>query len=246
VHLVEQKRKLELPMAGAANDDLKVLGVWTSPFVIRVRIVLNLKGLAYEYVEEDLGNKSALLVGSNPVHKSVPVLLHAGRAINESQIILQYIDEVWAGTGPAVLPSDPYERAAARFWAAYIDDKVRSAWLGMLFRCKNEEERAEAVARAGEALDTLEGAFRDCSKGGKKPFFGGDGIGFVDVVLGGYLGWFGAVGKIIGRRLIDPARTPLLAAWEDRFRAADVAKGVVPDDVDKVLAFLQTLLAISK
>ena len=43
-------------MAGA--DDLKVLGMWTSPFVIRVRIVLNLKGLAYEYVEEDLGNKS--------------------------------------------------------------------------------------------------------------------------------------------------------------------------------------------
>ena len=68
----------------------------------------------------------------------------------------------------------------------------------------------------------------------------------MDVVLGGYLGWFGAVGKIIGRRLIDPARTPLLAAWEDRFRAADVAKGVVPDDVDNVLAFLQTLLAISE
>ncbi|PWZ23454.1 hypothetical protein Zm00014a_014791 [Zea mays] len=43
-------------MAGA--DDLKVLGMWTSPFVIRVCIVLNLKGLAYEYVEEDLGNKS--------------------------------------------------------------------------------------------------------------------------------------------------------------------------------------------
>jgi glutathione S-transferase len=103
-------------MAGA--DDLKVLGLWTSPFVIRVRIVLNLKGLAYEYVEEDLGNKSALLLSSNPVHKTVPVLLHAGRPVNESQIILQYIDKVWAGTGPAVLPRDPYERAGARFWAA--------------------------------------------------------------------------------------------------------------------------------
>jgi glutathione S-transferase len=183
-------------------------------------------------------------VGSNPVQKKVPVLLHGGRAINESQIILQYIDEVWAGTGtgrPALLPSDPYERATARFWAAYIDDKVRSAWVVMVFRYNYEDERAEAVARAGEALDTLEGAFRDCSKG--KPFFGGDGIGFVDLVLGGYLGWFGAFGKIIGRRLIDPAKTPLLAAWEDRFRAADVAKGVVPDDVDKVLGYLQVLLA---
>jgi len=230
-------------MAGAgaaASDDLKVLGVWPSPFVIPVRIALNMKGLSYEYVEEDLYNKSLLLVGSNPVHKKVPVLLHGGRAINESQIILQYIDELWAGT-PALLPSDPYERATARFWAAYIDDKVRSAWVVMVFRYKNKDEWAEGVARAGEALDTLEGAFKDCSKG--KPFFGGDGIGFVDLVLGGYLGWFGAVGKIIGRRLIDPAKTPLLAAWEDRFRAADVAKGVVPDDVDKVLAYQQVLLA---
>jgi len=230
-------------MAGAgaaASDDLKVLGVWPSPFVIPVRIALNMKGLSYEYVEEDLYNKSLLLVGSNPVHKKVPVLLHGGRAINESLIILQYIDELWAGT-PALLPSDPYERATARFWAAYIDDKVRSAWVVMVFRYKNKDEWAEGVARAGEALDTLEGAFRDCSKG--KPFFGGDGIGFVDLVLGGYLGWFGAFGKIIGRRLIDPAKTPLLAAWEDRFRAADVAKGVVPDDVDKVLAYQQVLLA---
>lgn len=225
----------------AGDGELKLLGLWTSPFVIRVRVVLNLKGLPYEYVEENLGSKSALLLGSNPVHKSVPVLLHGGRPVNESQIIVQYIDEVWAGTGPSVLPSDPYERAVARFWAAYVDDKVSSAWLGMLFKSKTEEERAEDVARALAALETLEGAFQECSKG--KAFFGGDGIGFVDVVLGGYLGWFKALDKLIGRRLIDPARTPLLAAWEEQFRAADAAKGVVPDDADKLLEFRRTLLA---
>ncbi|GJN19973.1 hypothetical protein PR202_gb07293 [Eleusine coracana subsp. coracana] len=228
----------------AGEGDLKVLGVWTSPFVIRVRVALNLKGLPYEYVEEDLGNKSALLLSSNPVHKAVPVFIHGDRAVNESQIIVQYIDEVWpagAGGRPAVLPSDPYERAMARFWAAFVDDKVGSAWTGMLFKCRNEEERAEAVARAQDALETLEGAFKECSNQGNKPFFGGDGIGLVDVVLGGYLGWFGVVNRIIGRRLIDPARTPLLAAWEDRFRAADAVKGVVPEDVDRMLVFLEKL-----
>ncbi|GJM91301.1 hypothetical protein PR202_ga07663 [Eleusine coracana subsp. coracana] len=61
------------------------------------------------------------------------------------------------------------------------------------------------------------------------------------LMLGGYLGWFGVVDRIIGRRLIDPARTPLLAAWEDRFRAADAVKGVVPEDVDRMLVFLEKL-----
>jgi glutathione S-transferase len=231
----------------AGGGVLKLLGVWTSPFVIRVRVVLNLKGLPYEYDEEDLGNKSALLLGSNPVHKSVPVLLHGGRPVNESQIIVQYIDEVWPAAARgrlAVLPSDPYERAAARFWAAFVDDKVGSAWQGMLFRCRNEEERAEAVARAEAALETLESAFGECSSKGSKPFFGGDGIGLVDVVLGGYLGWFSVVDRIIGRRLMDPGRTPMLAAWEGRFRAADAAKGVVPEDVDKMLVFLEKLRSL--
>ncbi|KAG8092364.1 hypothetical protein GUJ93_ZPchr0012g21206 [Zizania palustris] len=225
----------------AGSGELKLLGAWTSPFVIRVRVVLNLKSLPYEYVEENLASKSALLLGSNPVRKSVPVLLHGGRPVNESQVIVQYIDEVWSGADrPSVLPSDSYERAVARFWAAYVDDKVGPAWLAILFLSKTEEERAEGVERAVAALETLEGAFADCTKG--KPFFGVDGIGFVDVVLGGYLGWFTAIDKLIGRRLIDPARTPLLAAWEQRFRTAEAAKGVVPNDADKLLAFRETLL----
>ncbi|KAM0837432.1 hypothetical protein ACQ4PT_061656 [Festuca glaucescens] len=229
----------------AGGDELKVLGVWTSPYVIRVRVALNLKSLPYEYVEENLGSKSALLLGSNPVHKTVPVLLHGGRPVNESQVILQYIDEVWSGAGvPSVLPADPYERAVARFWAAYVDDKVGSAWQGMLFTCTTEEERAAAVARAVAALQTLEGALAERGDKGEG-FFGGDGIGLVDVVLGGYLGWFRAVDRMMGRRLIDPARTPLLARWEDRFRAAEAAQSVVPDDADKMLEFLPTLLALS-
>lgn len=75
-------------------------------------------------MQEVAGNKSELLLKSNPVYKKIPVLLHHGRPIAESMIILQYIDEVWASNGPAILPADPYARAVERFWAQYVDDKV--------------------------------------------------------------------------------------------------------------------------
>ena len=94
--------------------DLKLLGLPLSPFVISVRMALNMKGVSrYEYVDEDPSNKSELLLKSNPVHKKVPVLIHNGKPICESLVILQYVDELFAGR--SILPTDPYERATARF-----------------------------------------------------------------------------------------------------------------------------------
>nr|CAB3488363.1 unnamed protein product [Digitaria exilis] len=74
-------------MAGK-HDEITLLGLWASPFVIRARIVLNLKGLAYRYTDEDLFSKSELLLRSNPVHNKVPVLIHDGKPICESNIIV--------------------------------------------------------------------------------------------------------------------------------------------------------------
>lgn len=102
---------------------VKLLGFWASPYANRVQIALNLKSISYEYIEQNLRSKSQLLLESNPVHKKVPVLIHGDNPVSESLVILEYIDEVWT-QGPSILPSDPHDRAVARFWAAYITDKV--------------------------------------------------------------------------------------------------------------------------
>ncbi|VAI37628.1 unnamed protein product [Triticum turgidum subsp. durum] len=105
----------------AGEKGLVLLDFWVSPFGQRVRIALAEKGLPYEYVEEDLmAGKSDRLLRSNPVHKKIPVLLHDGRPVNESLIILQYLEDAFPDA-PALLPSDPYARAQARFWADYVD-----------------------------------------------------------------------------------------------------------------------------
>jgi glutathione S-transferase len=79
-------------MAGG-GEELKLLGTWASPFVIRVKLALSFKGLSYENLEEEdlYYNNSELLLKSNPVHKQVPVLIHNGKSICESQLIVQYM-----------------------------------------------------------------------------------------------------------------------------------------------------------
>jgi glutathione S-transferase len=103
-------------------DELVLLDTWPSMFGMRVRIALAEKGIKYEYKEQDLKNKSELLLKMNPINKKIPVLIHNGKPICESLIIVQYIDEVWNDRSP-LLPSDPYQRAQARFWADFFDQK---------------------------------------------------------------------------------------------------------------------------
>ncbi|CAN6294512.1 unnamed protein product [Urochloa humidicola] len=220
-------------MAGGGGRDLKLLGAWASPYVLRVKLALAFKGLSYEDVEEDLRNKSELLLSSNPVHQKVPVFIHHGKPICESQIIVQYIDEAFVGTGPSLLPADPYERAISRFWAAYVDDKFFASWL-QSFRGKTEEEKAEGLKQTLAAVEHMEPAFKEISKG--KPFFGGDSVGNLDVTLGSLVAWVHAGDKLTGFRLFDTTRSPLLNAWVDRFRTLDAAKEVLPD-ADRLVDF---------
>ncbi|KAJ1283892.1 hypothetical protein BS78_03G161900 [Paspalum vaginatum] len=224
---------------GEASRQLKLLGMWASPFAHRVRVALHLKGLEYEHVEEDIANKSELLLASNPVHKKVPVLLHGDRSVPESLVILEYLDDAFPGAGQTILPADPYERAVARFWAAYVDGKLHGMMVNALVG-PTEEERAAATADTFAALDKLEGAFAECSGG--KEFFAGDAPGYLDIVLGGFIGWLRAWDKVGGVKLLDAGRIPLLTAWAARFAELDVAKEVTPDP-DHIAEFAKVLHA---
>lgn len=114
-------------------DEVVLLSWCASVFSLRVKIALaEKKNIGYEYKEEDLFNKSPLLIESNPIYKKVPVLIHNGKPVCESLAIVEYIDEVWSN-GPSLFPRDPYERANARFWAAFTN-KVINLSLSLALR----------------------------------------------------------------------------------------------------------------
>ncbi|KAF2302433.1 hypothetical protein GH714_036316 [Hevea brasiliensis] len=220
-----------------AKTELKLLGARASPYVMRPRIALNIKSADYEFLQETPGSKSQLLLESNPVHKKIPVLIHNGKPICESLIIVEYIDEVWS-SGPSILPSDPYDRAIARFWGAYVDEK----WFPNLriLSTAEGEARDQVMGTLVEGLVLLEDAFVKISKG--KAFFGGDQIGYLDIAFGCYLGWLRASEKMNVVKLLDEANTPGLVKWADTFSAHPAVKDVMPE-IDKLVEFGKSLAA---
>ncbi|URE22374.1 glutathione s-transferase [Musa troglodytarum] len=189
-----------------AMKSVVLLDFWASPFGQRCRIALAEKGVEYEYREENIrGDKSPLLLESNPVHKKIPVLILDGKPVCESLIIVQYIDEAWPDRAP-LLPADLYARAQARFWADFVDKKVcdsaKNLWI-----VKGEAQEA-AKEEFIEILRLLEGELGD------KKYFGGDAFGFVDIVLVPFTTWFYSCETYAGFSVEEAV--PKLVAWSKR------------------------------
>ncbi|KAK9052126.1 hypothetical protein SSX86_028754 [Deinandra increscens subsp. villosa] len=207
------------------NCEMKLVGSTGSPFVTRVKYALKLKSIEYEYIEEDLCNKSELLLKSNPIYKRVPVLFHANEhPITESLVIIEYLDEIRPDIHP-LLPSNPSERAQCRV-LAYTFDDLFYPWTKE-FMVTQEKERSEELKKLliGGSL-MLEEAFAKLSKG--KAFFGGDDIGYMDIVVGGFLGWIKFYGIVFNFNVIEEDRNPRLAEWVKRMWSHEVARSVIP------------------
>ncbi|XP_071719983.1 probable glutathione S-transferase [Rutidosis leptorrhynchoides] len=200
--------------------EVKLFRTWSSRYALRIVWALKLKGIEYETIYEDLANKSSLLLEYNPVYKKVPVLLHNGKPICESLVILEYIDETWK-TGTRLLPEDPLARATARFWAKFNDEQVMSSVTNAYVRQGAEQE--EAKGRALKHLDIIENQLI-----GKK-FFNGETVGFLDLVFGWIANYLEIFEETGGIELLDKRRYPLISAWKDNFCNISVIKENWPD-----------------
>jgi len=108
------------------GEQLRLYSYWRSSAAYRVRIGLNLKGLAYEtlpvHLVRDGGQQHHPdYVSKNPQHM-VPTLQHGVRVIRQSVAILEYLDEAWPS--PRLLPMTARDRARVRALAQMVASDI--------------------------------------------------------------------------------------------------------------------------
>ncbi|XP_027122334.1 glutathione S-transferase U9-like [Coffea arabica] len=223
------------------GEESKVVlhGMWSSPFVKRVELAMKIKGIPFEYVEEELSNKSPLILKYNPVHKKVPILVHNGKPVCESLLILEYIDETWP-SGPQLLPKDPYQRAKVRFWAAYIQQLLTS-----MARLFNDGKEAQ-----GKALEEVHEKLRNLEDGVKEFYFPegsispdhvlAEKLGILDIMMSATLGPFKAHEEAFNVKILDPEKNPLIFSWVQALIQLPVVKQTAPPH-DNYVGLLQFL-----
>jgi glutathione S-transferase len=116
-------------------------------------MVLHEKQIDFDIYEVDLSNKSEEFLSVSPYGK-VPVLVVNGTSLYESNVVNEYLDEVYEA--PRLMPEDPEQRALARSWMAFADDYYFPA----VFMARMGRQRGFSEERIREAHEKLEDALR--------------------------------------------------------------------------------------
>ena len=106
---------------------IKLYSYWRSSACYRVRIALNLKGMAYEtlpvHLLRDGGEQHTARFNDINPQEMIPVLVHGGRILRQSLAIMEYLDETWASSNqlmPAIARDRQRVRAIAQMIACDI------------------------------------------------------------------------------------------------------------------------------
>jgi glutathione S-transferase len=122
------------------------------PYAMRVRHTLAEKGLAFELTEIDPRNKPDWFAQVSP-HGKIPLLVDGEERIWESAAICEYLEDAFAVA--ALLPNAPAQRARARAWIAFADDKLYGA-TNTMFHSRDPDLMARTIRQFPNDIRVLE------------------------------------------------------------------------------------------
>lgn len=213
-----------------SSTELELYTYWRSSAAWRVRIGLELKGLAYVprpvHLLRDGGQQHAADYATLNPQQLVPVLMHGRRAVRQSLAILEYLDEAWPDSVP-LLPGSARERARVRALALLVACDVHPLNNLRVLQFFEQQwnvpqpEREEWVRHwIAEGLDALEALVAEDPSTGA--FCHGDLPGLADCCL---------VPQLYNARRfgMDVGAWPVLARIERACQALPAFQAAVPE-----------------
>ena len=147
------------------SEPLTIIGNYLSPYVRKVLVCLELKGIPYRIdpIAPFVGDEQFSRL--SPLRR-IPVLLDGDLVLNDSTVICEYLQDRFPES--PLYPTDPVQRAKARWLEEYADSQLGDVIVWRMFFQKgvrrflfNEGTDEDVVRKAREeelpvALDYLE------------------------------------------------------------------------------------------
>ena len=200
------------------KNPVRIVGSFVSPYVRKVLVVLDLKGIPYEVdpIIPFMGNDEFSKL--SPIRR-IPVLTDDQVSLSDSTVICEYLDD--RHPDPAVRPVSAVDRARARWLEEFADTRMGEVFIWRLFNqviinpfVWGEKTDPEILERTLQhdiphVLDYLEA---ELPAGG---FLFGD-VSVADVSIASFFR-----NAAYARYRIDAARWPISAAFVERVLALE-------------------------
>ena len=197
---------------------MKVLGHDGSPYLRKVRIVLEEKRIPYEYVLAKPSAPGSPVPDFNPLSK-IPVLVtDAGKAIYDSPVIVDYLDALVAE--PRLIPVELEARVDVKRWEA-LGDGVTDATV-LVSHDYDKVQSAEWHAK--QRLKIQRGLAAMAQELGEREFCYGTHFSLADIAAGYAVGYLDRVLPDVDWR----AAHPNLAQLAERLAKRDSFRKTLP------------------
>jgi len=190
---------------------LKLVSYKACPFVQRVAITLQYKGVDYDIEYIDLGNPPVWFLAISPL-KKVPILIVDDTVIFESAVINEYIDEAYP---PTLQPEDLLLKSKNRSWVEFSNNISLYT-----FQLTIKEEKIDFERVLEELLDDFD---RIEEYLWTEPFFNGKQFSLVDASYAPILQRLNYLEQIY-KPIIGKDRYPRLTNWKNNLLSLEAVK----------------------
>jgi glutathione S-transferase len=195
---------------------LKLISHKLCPYVQRAVIALSEKGVAFERIDIDLANKPDWFLAISPLGKT-PVLQVGDKAIFESAVILEYLEET---ERKPLHPADPLARAEHRAWIEFGSAVLND--IAGFYAAKDEAAFKAKAAQLEQRFARLE------TRVAASPWFDGAHLSLVDAAFGPVFRYFDVFDEIGDFGIL--AGKPTLARWRNSLAARPSVRSAVGAD----------------